>query len=102
MDLEMFSQNLEKSLVRPATRRPLVDPDFKVVLTDLDHIGFSRVRSHIDPDQHASKDRRESEIAEVCLLISGMTRIRVMAVTPYPHQQPRLMDHFHGTALGLA
>jgi hypothetical protein len=50
-NFEMFGQNPQKSLVRSATHRPLIDPHFKIVLTDPDHARFSGVRSHVDPDQ---------------------------------------------------
>src|SRR2546428_16089 len=51
-DYEVFGQNLQKSLIRSAAHSHLIDPDFEIVVADLDHAGFSRVRSHVDPDQH--------------------------------------------------
>ena len=84
----MFGKNLHESLIRSATHRPLIDPDFKIVLTDPDHTGFCRIRSHIDSDQQTSKNRRRSEMAALSLFISRVTRFPVMAAPPYPYQQP--------------
>ena len=84
----MFGKNLHESPIRSATHRSLVDPDFKIVLTDPDYAPLFRVRSRIDPDQHTSKNRRRSEIAALSLFISRVTRFPVMAAPPYPYQQP--------------
>jgi len=84
----VFGQNLHESLIRSAAHRSLVDSDFKIVLTDPDYAPLFRARSHVDPEEHAPKNRRESELAALFLLISRMTRFPVMVVPPYPHQQP--------------
>src|SRR5207247_386820 len=48
--------DLHRSLVPPATYHPLIDPHFKIVLTDLDDTGFFRVRSHVNANQHTTNN----------------------------------------------